>query len=75
MLHPHLIQKLELLYTYFSTPSADFGMVFSNLDFFDLLMHLFLLIVLFVFGIRKQMKKVKTKKQKKTVFIHQNYFI
>jgi hypothetical protein len=52
--HPHLAQKLGMLSDYFSNPAYEFWTTFSKWDFFDLLLHAGLPIVLIFIGIKKQ---------------------
>jgi len=54
MLHPHLYQKLEMLYNYFTHPEYQFWTTFSGMDFFDLLLHGGLPLVLIAIGVKKQ---------------------
>ena len=54
MLHPHLRQKLEMLYDYFTHPEYQFFTTFSRMDVFDLLLHGGLPLVLIGFGLKKQ---------------------
>lgn len=59
LLHPHLKQKLEMLWSYFSKPGYEFWTTFSPMDFFDLLLHGGLPVALIVIGIIKQKKQKK----------------
>lgn len=60
LLHPHLSQKMEMLFNYFTHSEYEFWIVFSTMDFLDLLLHSGLPLLLIIFGIRKQ-KKSKNK--------------
>ena len=53
--HPHLYQKIGMLKDYFSYPEYEFWTTFSNWDFFDLLLHAGLPVLLIILGIKKQM--------------------
>jgi hypothetical protein len=52
--HPHLSQKLGMLTDYFSHPEYEFWTTFSTMDFFDLILHAGLPILLVVIGLKKQ---------------------
>lgn len=54
LLHPHLKQKLDMLWDYFTHPEYEFWTTFSGMDVFDLFLHAFLPVVFIVIGIRKQ---------------------
>ena len=51
---PHLAQKIGMLIDYFSYPEYEFWTTFSVMDFFDLLLHGGIPILLFILGAKKQ---------------------
>ena len=59
LFHPHLAQKLGMLWDYFTHPDYLFWTTFSFMDFLDLLLHAGLPLLLFVLGIRGQLKQKK----------------
>ena len=59
LMHPHLSQKLEMLYNYFTIPEYEFWTTFSTMDLADLILHAILPILLVIFGIRKQKSQKK----------------
>jgi hypothetical protein len=59
LLHPHLAQKLEMLFNYFSNPEYEFWTTFSTMDILDLILHAGLPFLLIIFGIRKQSRSRK----------------
>ena len=59
LIHPHLSQKLEMLYNYFTIPEYEFWTTFSTMDLIDLILHAILPILLVIFGIRKQKSQKK----------------
>ena len=58
LLHPHLPQKLEMLYNYITIPEYEFWTTFSKMDLLDLILHSVFPVLLIIFGIREQ-KKLK----------------
>ena len=54
LLNPHLPQKIGMLMDYFSHPEYEFWTTFSVMDFFDLLLHGGIPILLLILGVRKQ---------------------
>jgi len=54
LFHPHMSQKLNMLWEYFTHPEYQFWTTFSTMDFLDLLLHVGLPVLLIVFGIRQQ---------------------
>ncbi len=52
--HPHLKQKLGMLWDYFSHPEYEFWSTFSGMDVFDLVLHAVLPAAFIFIGIRKQ---------------------
>jgi len=54
ILHPHLKQKLGMLWDYFSHPEYEFWTTFSGLDVFDLFLHALLPAAFIFIGFRKQ---------------------
>jgi hypothetical protein len=52
--HPHFAQKIGMLSDYLSQPGYEFWTTFSTWDFFDLLLHAGLPILLVLIGIKKQ---------------------
>ena len=59
LLHPHLSQKLEMLYNYFTIPEYEFWTTFSTFDFIDLILHASFPILLIIFGISNQKRSKK----------------
>jgi len=57
LLHPHLAQKIEMLFEFFTNPDYQFWTTFSPMDFFDLILHAGLPLILIGLGIRKQLAK------------------
>ena len=53
LFHPHLKQKLGMLWDYFSHPEYEFWTTFSGMDFFDLLLHTLLPLSFILLGIKK----------------------
>jgi hypothetical protein len=54
LFHPHLSQKIGMLYDYFTHPEYQFWTTFSTMDLLDLLLHTGLPILMFILGARKQ---------------------
>jgi hypothetical protein len=54
MLHPHLWQKLSMLWNYLTIPGYRFWSTFSALDVFDLFLHAGIPFALIMIGIKKQ---------------------
>ena len=54
LFHPHLSQKLKMLWAYFTHPEYQFWSTFSIMDFLDLLLHAGLPLILIAFGLRQQ---------------------
>ena len=52
--HPHLKQKLGMLWDYFSHPEYEFWSTFSGMDVFDLVLHAVLPAAFIFIGIMKQ---------------------
>ena len=50
--HPHLKQKVGMLWDYFSHPAYEFRTTFSDMDFLDLLLHTLIPVVFFFLGIK-----------------------
>ncbi len=59
LLHPHLAQKLGMLYDYFTHSDYQFWTTFKPMDLFDLVLHAGIPVILFVLGIRKQLQERK----------------
>ncbi len=58
LIHPHLSQKLEMLYNYFTIPEYEFWTTFNTMDLIDLVLHACFPVLFIIFGIRKQ-KRIK----------------
>ena len=54
LFHPHLAQKLGMLWDYFTNSDYQFWTTFSTMDFLDLLLHAGLPLLLFGLGLKKQ---------------------
>jgi hypothetical protein len=54
LFHPHLAQKLNMLWDYFTHPDYKFWTTFSMMDFLDLILHAGLPLLIIAFGIRQQ---------------------
>jgi hypothetical protein len=59
LFHPHLAQKLGMLKDYFTHPEYQFWTTFSAMDFFDLILHAGLPLLLFGLGLKKHFSRKK----------------
>lgn len=60
LVHPHLWQKLQMLYDYFTHPGYEYSSTFSTMDNFDLFIHGGIPVILVLIGFKKKKDQAKS---------------